>query len=73
MYEMMKSKTTEPIFLLQVSRSTRDPLGGQHSLNYPPSFLFRYLERLVRSVVVTTYTIHLSIVDFKRDLLAQLR
>ena len=23
----------------------------QHSLNYPPSFLFRYLERLLRSLV----------------------
>ena len=26
-------------------------IAGQHSLNYPPSFLFRYLERLVRSLV----------------------
>ena len=26
-------------------------VAGQHSLNYPPSFLFLYLERLVRSLV----------------------
>ena len=26
-------------------------IAGQHSLNYPLSFLFRYLERLVRSLV----------------------
>ena len=26
-------------------------IAGQHSLNYPPSFLFRYLERLVRSLL----------------------
>ena len=25
--------------------------AGQHSLNYPPSFLFRYLERHVRILV----------------------
>ena len=28
-----------------------DKIAGQHSLNYPPSFLFRYLERLLRSLV----------------------
>ena len=38
--------------------STRDPLykiAGQHSLNYPPSFLFRYLQRLVRTLVYLPY------------------
>ena len=26
-------------------------IAGQHSLNYPPSFLSRFLKRLVRSLV----------------------
>ena len=28
-------------------------IAGQHSFNYPPSFLSRYLKRLVRSLVFT--------------------
>ena len=37
--------------------STQDPLVIKHnnSLNYPPSFLFCYLERLVRSLVNLPY------------------
>ena len=40
------------------SRSTRQlyKIAGQHSLNYPPSFLFRYLDRLVRSLVYLPLT-----------------
>ena len=30
-------------------------VAGQHSLNYPPSFLSRYLERLVRRLVYLIY------------------
>ena len=45
-------------------------LAGQHSFNYPPSFLSRYLERLVRSLVYLPYfmlvfkQIHVKIIYF---------
>ena len=38
----MDSYIRSPCF----TRSTRDPIAGWNLLNYPPSFLFRYLENL---------------------------
>ena len=35
-------------------------MAGQHSLNYPPSFLFRYLERVVKSCIFTFHIISCS-------------
>ena len=39
-------------------------LAGQHSLNKPPSFLFRYIERLVRSTVYLPKPIYVIFVSF---------
>ena len=36
--------------------SISSKIAGKHSLNYPPSLLFRYLERLVRSLVYLPYS-----------------
>ena len=40
---------------------------GQHSLNYPPSFLFRYLERLVRSLLYLPFIIFRGMEDESGD------
>ena len=62
-----------PFILLVADESTLSPhsfpglpgihylykIVGQHSSNYPPSFLFRYLERLVRNLVfILAHIIH---------------
>ena len=35
--------------------SSGSVIAGQHSLDYPPSFLFPYLKRLVRNLVYLPY------------------
>ena len=39
----------------QASQVAVSKKAGQHSLNYPPSYLFCYLERLVRNEVLYIY------------------
>ena len=39
--------------------------AGRHSFNYPPSFLSRYLKRLVRSLVYLPYK---TAIDYEREL-----
>ena len=48
------ARDADPV--LQVSSgSVSCKIAGQQSLNYPPSFLFRHLKRLVRSLVYLPY------------------
>ena len=42
--------------IMQAGEISEGAGRGQHSLNSPPSFLFRYLERLVRSLVYLPFT-----------------
>ena len=42
-------------------------IAGEHSPNYPPSFLFRYLERVIRSLFLFTFQLPNS--DIRRTII----
>ena len=48
---VMEQEVEQEPTTFDFSHSDQGNLAGRHSLNYPLSFLSRYLERLVRSLV----------------------